>query len=230
MLREHPAISRAAEYVFSRQTEVGDFRGILGNQYTPYYSAALMELLIKAGYQSDRRIDKGFRWLLSVRQDDGGWALPLRTVGEKLSAEVMRSPTIEPDRSKPFSHLITGVVLRAFAAHDGYRKTNDARAAGRLLQSRFFKRDPYPDRGSVEYWTKFSFPFWFTDLLSSLDSLSYLGASRIDPSIAGALKWFESNQRPTGDWELYLVRGKSSENLDQHIGLAVCRVFKRFYD
>lgn len=48
-----PVIARAAEYLFSFQTAAGDIRGILGNQYTPYYTAAMLELLIKAGYADD---------------------------------------------------------------------------------------------------------------------------------------------------------------------------------
>jgi len=78
---EHPAVRKAAAYLFSCQTEEGDFRGMYGKEYSPNYSSAIMELLIKAGYQDDPRIEKGFNWLLSVRQDDGGWAAPLRTIG-----------------------------------------------------------------------------------------------------------------------------------------------------
>ncbi len=39
--RAHPALQRAAEYVFSCQTAEGDIRGILGNQYMPYYHGAI---------------------------------------------------------------------------------------------------------------------------------------------------------------------------------------------
>ena len=54
------------------------------HQYSTTYSPAIMELLIKAGYDNDPRILKGFDWLLSIRQDDGGWALPFRTMGKNL--------------------------------------------------------------------------------------------------------------------------------------------------
>jgi len=81
---KHPKIRKAADFLFHRQTEEGDFRGIYGNQYSPNYSAAIMELLIKAGYQDNSHIDKGFSWLLSIRQSDGGWAIPLRTVNAKV--------------------------------------------------------------------------------------------------------------------------------------------------
>jgi hypothetical protein len=97
-----------------------------------------MELLIKAGYDGDPRIEKGFQWLLSMRQNDGGWAIPLRTVGSKY-ANALKAETMEPDLSKPFSHLVTGVVLRAFAASKKYSKSPDAVTAGKLLSSRFYK-------------------------------------------------------------------------------------------
>ena len=129
---KHPKIRKATDFLFSRQTDEGDFRGIYGNQYSPNYSAAIMELLIKAGYQDDSRIDKGFSWLLSIRQSDGGWAIPLRTVNAKY-ADIMNADSIKSDLAKPFSHLVTGVVLRAFAAHRKYRRSNEAIKAGEFL-------------------------------------------------------------------------------------------------
>jgi hypothetical protein len=230
--RKHPAITKAAEYIFSHQTEEGDFaRGILGNQYAPYYSAVMMELLIKAGYDADPRIEKGFRWLLAIRQKDGGWAIPLRTVGEKFAGptgwtKILNSPTINPDLSRPSSHMVTGMVLRAFAAHSKYRSSAEAVAAGNLLPSRFFKRDAYPDRQGISFWTGFSYPFWFTDLLSALDSLSLMGFSKDNPQINRVLDWFITKQRKEGDWKLHLLRGKEKD-LPLWISLAICRVFKR---
>ena len=94
--KRHLAIRRAADFLFSRQTVEGDFRGIYGNQYTPNYSAAIMELLIKAGYATDARIQKGFRWLLSIRQSDGGWAIPISTVGAKWDVKTLGGETIKP--------------------------------------------------------------------------------------------------------------------------------------
>ena len=225
--RKHDAMARAAESLFSFQTAEGDFRGIYGNQYTPNYSAGIMELLIKAGYAKDPRIAAGFDWLLSIRQDDGGWAIPLRTRGRKLDVFAMRTAPVEPDTARPFSWLATGVVLRAFAAHPRYHRSRDAKQAGELLLSRFFLKDNYPDRGSPDYWLKFAFPFWFADLLSALDSLSRLGFSRDRPGIARALAWFEENQQPDGLWDLKLLKTGDKE-LRIWLALAVCRVFKRF--
>ena len=81
-----------------------------------------MEIIIKAAYTDDPRIDKGFEWLLSIRQDDGGWAVPIRTNNAKWSEVMDSEEVLQPNRGKPFSHLITGVILRAFAAHPKYQK------------------------------------------------------------------------------------------------------------
>ena len=228
MDKRHPAIEKAAGYLFSRQTEGGDFRGIYGTQYTPNYSAAIMELLIKAGYGADSRIEEGFQWLLSIRQNDGGWAVPLRTAAIKFNTGILKVDALKPNTLKPFSHLVTGVVLRAFASHEKYRTTEAAKTAGELLASRFFEKDTYPDRQSADFWLKFSYPFWFTDLLSSLDSLSRVGFTVDNPQIAKALEWFTTRQQENGAWKLTLLRGKDKD-LSLWISLAICRVFKRFY-
>jgi len=204
---KHPAINKAAEYLFSFQSKEGDFRGIYGNQYSPNYTAGIAELLIKAGYVYDARIEKVFEWLLSIRQNDGGWAIPLRTQNKKLDVISMYQETIKPDKSKPFSYMVTGVVLRAFAAHPEYRKSKEANHAGKLLLSRFFKKDNYPDRSGADYWLRFTFPFWFTDLISALDSLSLLGFSKQKPQIGKAIQWFIDNQQKNGLWELKILKG-----------------------
>jgi len=228
LTRKHSAIEKAAEFLFRFQTKKGDFRGIYGNQYTPNYTAAIMELLIKAGYDSDPRVERGFRWLLSVRQTDGGWAIPIRTIGVKLK-EKLNAATIGPDFSKPFSQLVTGVVLRAFASHKDYRLRDEAKIAGKLLASRFFQPDTYPDRRDASYWTKFSYPFWFTDLLSSLDSLSLLGFTPNESQIQKALEWFITRQQDNGLWKLQLQKNRSIKDLHLWIDLAICRVLKRFF-
>jgi hypothetical protein len=254
--RRHPAIQAAAEYLFSKQTAEGDFRGIYGNQYATTYSPAIMELLIKSGYAQDERILRGFEWLLAIRQDDGGWTIPFRTHKVKYTPESVMGETLQPARGKPFSHLATGVVLRAFAAHPVQRHNPAARRAGELLAGRFFQRDAYPDRGAISFWTGFSYPFWFTDLLSSLDALTLLGlgaehssanehsgsaehsggaehsGSAEDPAAADhagirrGLDWFVKHQNQDGGWSLKILRGRERD-VPQWLGLAICRVFAR---
>jgi hypothetical protein len=227
--RKHPALRNAAEFLFSCQTEAGDFRGIYGRQYSPNYSAGIMELLIKAGFGRDRRITRGLRWLLSMRQADGGWAIPLRTAGVTRYTEVLaRGNTLEPDRVRPFSHLATGVVLRAFAVAEDYRAREEILLGGKLLASRFFRSDSYVDRRTPAYWTGFRFPFWFTDILTALDTLARLGFPAEDPQIRKGLNWFVERQRKDGGWTLKLLSG-ADKKLPYWLDLSVCRVFKRFY-
>lgn len=226
--RSHHAVQKAAAYFFSKQNPAGDLRGIYGSQYSPNYTGAILELLIKAGYFSEEPVLLGLTWLLSIRQDDGGWAIPLRTHQDLLYTILVDQPALEPVRAKPSSHLATGCVLRAFAAHPEYRRHPDVQAAGRWLASRLFKRDFYADRQAPEYWTRFSFPFWFTDLLSALDSLSRLGFSPDDPDIQRGLEWFISQQQHDGTWQLKLLRNKDP-SLGLWIHLTICRVFRRFY-
>ncbi|HET7147499.1 MAG TPA: hypothetical protein VFI73_03280 [Candidatus Nitrosopolaris sp.] len=227
----HSAIQKAAEYLFSFQTKEGDFRGIYGNQYSPNYSAGITELLLKAGYENDARIQKVFTWLLSICQTDGGWAIPLRTQNYNLDIIASNSKTIEPDMSKPFSHMVTGVVLRAFAAHSTYRRSKEAEQAGQLLVSNLLKKDSYPDRAAPSFWLGFSFPFWFTDLISALDSLSFLGFLKSEPQIEKSLQWFIDNQQETGMWKLNILKNKSQNKdiLQLWLALSICRIFKRFY-
>jgi hypothetical protein len=145
--REHPQAQKAAEFLFSCQTHDGDIRGFLANQYATYYTGAIMALLIQAGYAEDPRIEKGFQWLLAMRQDDHGWTIPIlthkldRVTQYRLTSEF--AEPLEPDRSKPFSHNWTGMVLRAFAVHPNYRNSEAASVAAHLQKSRFFQPDCY---------------------------------------------------------------------------------------
>ena len=229
--RRHPAVGKAAQYVFSCQTAAGDFRGIYGNQPSHTYTPALMEVLIEAGYGENPAIERAFRWLLDTRQDDGGWAIPARTRDIRLVKDwdkITSGPEIPADSTRPSSHLVTGMALRAFAAHPRYCKTGEVIHAGELLKSRLFKSDRYPDRKGAEYWFKFTYPFQFTNLLTSLDSLGRMGFSADDPDVARAILWFRDKQKPDGSFALTMCRGIGDKRLPLWIGLALCRALLRF--
>jgi len=72
-----------------------------------------------------------------------------------------------------------------------------------------------------------SFPFWFTDFLSSLDSLSRLGFKMEEPQIKKAMDWLVNAQNENGLWNVHLMKGKDKD-LSLWIALAICRVVKRF--
>ncbi|WP_245953433.1 adenosine deaminase [Arthrobacter silvisoli] len=221
----HPALAAAAEYVFSHQSPEGDLRGIYGNQYSPNYTAGLIGLLAKAGFTHDPRVDLAFSWFEASRQHDGGWALPLRTQGRNLDA-LDEMHTIPADPARPFSHLITGVVLRAYAAHPGHRADPSARKAAALLADRFFEPDVYPDKGRIADWTEFSFPFWMTDLVSALDAISIVRPDVNTEKTDLARDWLSGHQEPSGLFAGHLLRDRFHD-LRLWFSLAVCRVFAR---
>jgi hypothetical protein len=220
--KKHYAIKKAAEYFFSFQTKEGEFRGMYGNQYSPNYSGSITEFLIKAGYD-DIRIEKSLNWLLRIRQDDGGWAIPLRTRTKGLEA-LTEKETIEPDKTKPFSHLITGIVLRPFSLMTAYRKK--VKDAGIQLADRVFTRDKYSDRRGVEYWTKFTFPYHWTNMLSTIDTLALLGITD-HPKINEIMHWFAYHRKENGIYDVSVMAGAKYKDVKYWITLQYLNVLKR---
>jgi hypothetical protein len=135
----------------------------------------------------------------------------------------------------PFSHQATGMVLRAFAVHPSRSKSEQVRVAAARLKARFFQADRYNDRKAPRYWTKFQFPFWWSNLLTALDTLSLIGFSPEDPDVRRGLDWFVANQGDNGLWKTSYEQAGRRELSAKELGaklwvsLAVCRVFKRFY-
>ncbi|MBI5533079.1 MAG: hypothetical protein HY898_10205 [Deltaproteobacteria bacterium] len=239
----HPAVHKACEYVLSCQTAEGDIRGILANQYAPYYTGALLYLLIKAGYGDDPRIERGMRWLLEVRQADGGWVIgsPGMLGLGKLSAREMNDLTSNGKRetakafdpSQPFSAAGTGMALRAFAISPRYRKSPQASAAARLLKSKLLREDNWSSYQHPDNWVRFQFPFWWTQLVSALDTLSLMGWSAQDSDVRRGVDWLVAHQQPDGLWKTSYSRihkssgGAEKVELRQWITLAICRVLRR---
>ncbi len=244
--KSHPAVASGCEYLFSRQTDEGDFRGFLGNQYAPYYTGIVMALLIKAGYADDPRIEKGFQWLLTMRQNDGGWVIgspgwlgipdfKWSDITEMVSDK--NAPTLQSfDKSQPFAHSGTGMVLRAFAAHPKYCKSLEALKAAQLLKSHFLKSDNYNSYKHPDNWIRFEYPFWWNNLAAVLDTVSLIGIPPSDPDVRKALDWFIANQTETGLWKVFYSKihksppNSKTEEEKLWVSLAVCRVFQRYFN
>lgn len=229
--RRHPAIVGAADFLFRFQTAKGDFRGIYGSQYTPNYTAGILAVLLHAGYQSDQRMRAGLEWLLSIRQGDGGWVIPFRTSADAAARNytvALAAPTLyEPDTSKPSSHLVTGIVLRALTAHSHFRRRRMTREAAELLASRLFQRDVYPDRTAADFWEKVTYPFRWTDVVSALDAIALAGVPADAPDVSAALQWLRGHQQRNGMWRAGYHSG-ASPDADAWVTFAASRVFTRF--
>ena len=225
-------IKKAIKFVLSTQSEAGDFRGAYLNEYAPTYHALSLEILCLFGLDKDEKVQKGFRWIINNRQDDGGWVIPYRTIDQELlknrynyEAQLKLEP-IKPDKSQPFSHLVTGMILRALAASRTWSKSKEAWKAGELLLSRFFKADKYNDRWLPSFWEELAYPFWATDILSSLDSLSRIGFPVENENIQKGLNWMLKKQNKQGYWEA----GDEKSSIEDHLWVtfAALRVLKRF--
>jgi hypothetical protein len=208
---------------------------MIANQYATYYTGAILADLVKAGYADDSRVEKAFSWLLSIRQNDGGWTIPILTHKiDKATFYKLTSRYAEPvesDRAKPFSHNWTDMVLRAFAAHPVHRHSREALAAADLLKVSFFKPDFYPSYQAERYWVRFR--FWWPNLVTALESLLLMGYPADDADVQKGLNWLSANQLPNGLWKLEYGKttteklGVSGEQL--WLALRIARLFKGFY-
>jgi hypothetical protein len=235
--RKHPQVELGSEFLFSTQSIEGDFRGMIGDQYATYYTGEFTAQLVKAGYGNDERVDRAFRWLLSMRQNDGGWTIPLLTlppgggIARVIALTTAPAIPVEPDRSKPFSHNWTDMVLRAFAAHPYWRMNSEAQYSATLLKSQFFMPDVYTSYRNPNYWVRFA--GWWPNLLTSLESLNQLGFKADDPDILKALRWFQENQETDGSWRTSYFPEKTinmkKESAEKAwITLRVVRMVKNF--
>lgn len=69
--------------------------------------------------------------------------------------------------------------------------------------------------------------FWFTDIVSALDTLSRMDRPTDSPRIRAALDRLRELQRPDGTFAFRLMKGKDRD-LTWWITLAVCRSLARW--
>jgi len=141
--------------------------------------------LCRAGFEGDPRVEKAFQYLLERRQDDGGWAW--RGVRTDSAA-------------RPSSHLITGMVLRAFASSNQRCNSREARRAAELLATRFLQPDRYEDRKSPGYWEILTEPRFYTDVLDALDTITAIGLGKENSGVRTAEAYLRSRQANDGLW------------------------------
>jgi hypothetical protein len=186
-------LEKIADYILSSQAGDGGIADLTVSD-TPKGRAKLVALhfhgwaiaaLCRAGFEGDPRVEKGFQFLLSLRQDDGGWAW--RGVRTDSAA-------------RPSSHLITGMVLRAFAASNQRRVSREARRAAELLATRFLQPDRYEDRKAPSYWEILSEPRFYTDVLDALDTITGIGLGKENSGVRTAEAYLRSRQTPNGLW------------------------------
>ncbi|OQX55176.1 MAG: hypothetical protein B5M54_03225 [Candidatus Aminicenantes bacterium 4484_214] len=229
---EDQGVKKAIEFLFSTQTEEGDFRGAYLNEYATTYHCLILEVLELYGLDRDQRTQKGFQWLMQNRQNDGGWAIPYRTVGKEelknrySNPHSKNLPPLSPDKTKPSSHLVTGMALRALSISPTWKSKSETLEAARWLTTRFFQEDYYEDRREASYWEEISYPYWATNILSSLDTLARLGFLPEEAPIRIAIEWLAKQQNKHGYW----LSAVKKAGIQDHLWatFAVLKVLKMF--
>jgi hypothetical protein len=120
------------------------------------------------------------------------------------------------------------MALRPFTLHPAYCEHPAAREAADWLKGRFFKPDSYYNRQAPAYWVKYQYPFWWTNLLTALDSLGRMRYYADEPQIEKGLAWFRENQARDGLWPTGYGSGRKAERTRCWVGLAVCRMLNLF--
>jgi hypothetical protein len=150
-----------------------------------HFQGWALSALCRSGFEGDPRVDLGLKFLLSIRQDDGGWAW--RGVRTDSAA-------------RPSSHLITGMVLRAFASSKERRTSREARRAAELLATRFLQPDRYEDRKAPSYWELLTEPRFYTDVLDALDTITSIGLGKENSGVRTAEAYLRARQAKDGLW------------------------------
>ena len=188
-----PQLHKMAEVVLASQTSDGGIAD-LALADTPnarpktvalHFHGWAISALCRTGFETDPRVEKGFQLILSQRQDDGGWAW--RGVRTDSAA-------------RPSSHLVTGMVLRAFASSSQRCTSREARRAAELLATRFLQPDRYEDRKAPSYWEILTEPRFFTDVLDALDTITSVGLGKENSGVRTAEAYLRSRQSSDGLW------------------------------
>lgn len=188
-----PQLRKMADQILSSQASDGGIAD-LAVADTPkarpkmvalHFHAWAVSALCRAGFENDPRVEKAFGLLLSYRQDDGGWAW--RGVRTDSAA-------------RPSSHLITGMVLRAFASSSQRRVSREARRAAELMATRFLQPDRYEDRKAPSFWEILTEPRFYTDVLDALDTITGIGLGKENSGVRTAEAYLRSRQASDGLW------------------------------
>jgi hypothetical protein len=188
-----PELKRSVDFLLSSQEADGGLADLALGE-TPkakpksvalHFQGWAVSALCRVGCENDPRVEKAFQYLLERRQDDGGWAW--RGVRTDSAA-------------RPSSHLVTGMVLRAYASSASRRNSREARRAAELLATRFLQPDRYPDRKAPSHWELLTEPRFYTDVLDALDTVTAIGLGKENSGVRTAEAYLRSRQSPDGLW------------------------------
>ncbi len=209
--KNHPAIQRGAEYLFSKQRRDGSWplpERVSDYEYTrgpytmtPVQTSIPLLGLVMCGYDEDPRIERAFDWLVERRNEDGTWP-----AGKVEDVYVRIAGYRRLPHSQWGCRTNTTQALLCFSYHKTRRKSAEAhRALDHLLGRETRDRNNLgfniaryigvePHRGALTYHAKF-------DPSLILDICSRVGANRTDNRVDDLISWILNQQGEFGLWE-----------------------------
>ncbi len=217
--KDHPAIMRGVDFIFSRQRKDGswsipkdyDAQSLEGGVYTmmPLQTAIPLLGIASSGHAQDKRAEVAYEWLLDQRLEDGAW--PTGKIGKVYGyrAGYRRMP-----HSEWGCRTNSTLALQCLSMHPRHRKGEAAKRALELLLARETRDRRHlgfnvariigiePHRGNFTYHAKF-------DPGLVLDLCTKIGANRKDKRVNDLVRWLKEFQGPFGLWD-YTPRPEAS--------------------
>jgi hypothetical protein len=215
----HPAVQRAAEFLFIKQRNDGSWlrpsgiesedKAKEGYSMIPLQTAIPLRGLVACGYATDERAEKAYDWLLKQRLEDGAW--PTGKAGN-VNGYVAGYRRLAHSRWGCRSNTTCSLIC--LALHPKRRFSNEARRALDLLLGRETRErlnigfevartiGVEPPSGFLTFFAKF-------DLALILDLCWRIGADTSDERVVELVEYIKQSQGPYGLWD-YIPRPEAS--------------------
>lgn len=212
--KDHPAIKKAANYLFTHQLENGAWsRGqnkdysfkhpTHGSVISPMQTAFPLRALAMCGFATDSRAEKAYEWLIKYRAEDGSWP-PYLSPDGKVGYQPVGYRQMPNSRFGCRTNSTS--VLCALAYHPKRKNSDIAKRALDLLLARETQDRQYlglevariigiePSHGYLTYFGRF-------DLSLILNLCWRIGATKEDSRVAKIVKYLQEIQSSFGLWE-----------------------------
>ncbi|NPD87393.1 MAG: hypothetical protein HGN29_01635 [Asgard group archaeon] len=226
--KSHPAIEKAANFLFSFQLDTGSWPGVTnasmalwmkettkkstepyfehphhGKVIAPSLTGFPLRALAMCGYATDPRAEKAYDYLLTLLSPDGSWPYMISPDGD-IAYQVVGYRKMP--NSRYGCRTNTSIVLNSFAYHPKRRKSEQTKKALDLLLARETRERQhlgYETARMIGAESSHGFLTYYArfDVAMVLDLCWKIGATKEDPRVADLIEYFIETQGVYGLWE-----------------------------